>query len=204
MFKFQYFIALFFLVGCFQETAEQLDANAAPITALEIPSQTVEESALRYDNKNSIWTLNGSPFSGYAQSLFPDGSLQSQFGLLNGKQQQAAKEWFGDGRLKSVANYHQGKLHGEKKTWFANAQHVLSAELNFDNGKPHGVQKKWYATGEVFKILQFNKGREEGLQQAYRKNGALFANYEAKNGRNYGLKRASLCFEVKEKEIQYD
>ncbi len=173
------------------------------LTTIEIPSQIVEVSDLVYDNKISMWTLNGQCYSGYVVSYYPDGSLEQKFGLFEGKKQNQSLVWYPDGHLKFQSNYYLGKLHGEKNMWASSADHLLISQLNYFQGKAHGLQRKWYPTGELFKELQLNMGREEGQQRAYRKNGDLFANYEAKNGRIFGLKRASLCFGLDNEEVQY-
>ncbi|MEM6346888.1 MAG: membrane-binding protein [Bacteroidota bacterium] len=180
-----------------------MKAKPASSLTIEIPSQTVDVSDLLYDNKISMWTLDGQCYSGYAISRYPDGRLKQKFGLFEGKKHQISLVWYPDGHLKFQSHYHLGKLHGEKNMWASSADHLLISQLNYFQGKAHGLQRKWYPTGELFKELQLNMGREEGQQRAFRKNGDLFANYEAKNGRIFGLKRASLCFGLADEEVQY-
>lgn len=174
-----------------------------PITPLDIPPIEIEKSKLHYNPKNSLWTLDGKRFSGYAISTYPDRTLKQKIGMLDGRKQNQASDYYPDGQPRLLAHYHKGKLHGEKKAWLSDSAHTLISHLNYRLGKLHGEQKKWYDTGEIFKILHLNMGKEEGIQRAFRKNGALFANYEARDGRIFGLKRASLCYELDEEEIQY-
>lgn len=171
---------------------------------LKIPNTIVDNSALRYDTKMSLWTLNDQLYSGYAESYFQDDILKEKIGFLAGKKQNKAIQWYPDGHYKQVTNYHKGKIHGEKKLWSSEPRHVLIAHLNYKAGKAHGEQKKWYLTGELFKKLNLNMGREEGIQQAFRKNGVLFANYEAKEGRIFGLRKAALCFGLEDESIQFE
>ncbi|MFK7926344.1 MAG: toxin-antitoxin system YwqK family antitoxin [Bacteroidia bacterium] len=201
------FLILFSLGVFLSSCTEKRDAKPSPTPdltelLLEVPNTIVDKSALTYDNKRSIWTLNGQLYSGYAASYYQDGTLQRKMGILEGKKQNESIEWYADGHYKQVANYHLGKLHGEKKIWSSESPHILIAHFNFHAGKAHGEQKKWYPTGELFQKINLNMGREDGIQQAYRKNGALFANYEAKKGRIFGLKRAALCFSLEEEGIQ--
>lgn len=169
----------------------------------EVPETMVSKSAIKYNNKISLWTLNDLPYSGFAVSYYPDGSLKEKFGILNGKKQNEAIKWYADGHFKNVSNYHKGKLHGEKKIWSADSVHVLIAQFNYHTGKAHGEQKKWYSTGELYKKLNLNRGKEKGIQQAFRKNGALYANYEAREGRIFGLKKAALCYGLEDENIKY-
>ncbi len=173
-------------------------------TLLEIPEKTVSIADLHYDHKQSLWMLNELPYSGFAESYYPNHRLMEKFGILNGKKQGEYMQWYSDGHLKNVANYYNGKLNGQKKIWSKDSTHVLIAQFNYYRGKAHGEQKKWYTTGELFKQLHLNMGKEEGLQQAYRKNGALFANYEAREGRIFGLKKAALCFGLEDKNDQLE
>lgn len=200
------FIFLISLFGSCANEVKKETAIAPPaiatIPTLEVPAQTIEKSKLNYDNKVSLWTLEGKKFSGYAVSYFQDSTLLQKFGILNGKKQNESMDWYADGHLKNSANYHQGKLHGEKKFWTSDTTHTLVSHLNYHLGKLNGVQKKWYVTGEIFKILNLAMGKEEGMQQAFRKNGDLFANYEARKGRTFGLKKAALCFGLEDENIK--
>lgn len=191
-------------IGCDKPVKkEPIKSVNPPVQVLEVPANTIALSKLNYNRKNSLWTLDGQLFSGHAVIHFPDSTLKSKTGILNGKKQNEATDWYPDGQVKQIANYHQGKLHGEKKTWSADAPHFLISHLQYYLGKAHGQQKKWYPTGEIFKIIHLEMGKEEGIQQAFRKNGNLFANYEARNGRIFGLKRAALCYELEEETVVY-
>lgn len=192
------------IIGCSESIKKDVSKNKKIVlTSIEIPAISIDKSKLKYTAKNSLWTLDGKPFSGYAISHYPDGIIKQKFGIFNGKKQNQSEDWYTNGQLKQLTNYRQGKLHGEKKFWSAGPPPILIAHLNYHLGKAHGVQKKWYATGEVYKILNMNMGQEEGIQQAYRKNGNLYANYEAKAGRIFGLKKAALCYDLENEKIQY-
>ncbi|WP_299670903.1 hypothetical protein [uncultured Polaribacter sp.] len=190
-------------ISCNKQTEKLSHSNKIEKT-FEVPKVEILKSALKYNHKISLWTLNNEPFSGFALSYYKEDSLKEKFGILNGKKQNKAIQWFSDGHLKNVTNYHQGKLHGEKKIWSSDPSHNLIAQLNYREGKAHGEQKKWYATGEFYKKLNLSQGKEEGLQQAYRKNGALYANYEAKEGRIFGLKKTALCYGLEDENIKYE
>ncbi|WP_299246430.1 toxin-antitoxin system YwqK family antitoxin [uncultured Aquimarina sp.] len=190
------------LISCSEQKEKPL-INDTANPFLEIPETIVEKSALHYDRKTSVWTLNGQPYSGFAVSYYPDTNLKEKFGILHGKKQNKFMQWYPDGHLKNSTSYHKGKLQGEKKIWASDSAHILIAQFNYHKGKPHGEQKKWYPTGELFKKLNMNEGKEEGIQQAFRKNGALYANYEARNGRIFGLKKAALCYSLKDEKVRY-
>ena len=199
------FILSIFLTACAEKTRIPTKISHTPDqvdTLLEVPNNLVDKSALSYNNKTSLWTLNDQLYSGYAVSFYRDSVLKEKIGIINGRKQNQAIQWYPDGHYKQLANYHKGKLHGEKKSWSSDSSHVLITHLNYHLGKVHGVQKIWYPTGEIFKKLNLNMGREEGMQQAFRKNGDLFANYEAREGRIFGLKKTALCYGLEDEKVQ--
>ncbi len=192
----------FLFISCSEQKGKPSISDNTDLL-LEVPETIVAKSALHYDRKTSVWTLNDQLYSGFAVSYYPDSNLKEKFGILHGKKQNKFIQWYPDGHFKNVADYHKGKLHGQKKIWSSDSAHILIAHFNYDKGKPHGEQKKWYPSGELFKRMNMSKGKEEGIQQAYRKNGALYANYEAKNGRIFGLKKAALCYGLEDENVRY-
>lgn len=199
------FMFCILLTGC-SERASTTTISLVPNpfdTLLEIPNKIVDKSALYYNTKTSLWTLDDQLYSGYAVSFYRDSMLKEKIGILKGRKQNKAVKWYPDGHYKQLANYHKGKLHGEKKLWSSDSTHILIAQLNYHTGKAHGEQKKWYSTGEVYKKLNLNMGKEEGIQQAFRKNGDLYANYEARSGRIFGLKKSALCYDLDDENVQY-
>ena len=198
-------ILIFLIASCVnQEKKEIAIPLISKIHPLAVPTITIDKSKLDYDNRISMWQLEGKAFSGYAVSYFKDSTLMQKFGILDGKKQNESLDWYPDGHLKQSVNYHKGKIHGEKKVWASESDHILISHLNYHLGKAHGEQKKWYPTGELFKKLNFSMGKEEGIQQAFRKNGALFANYETRAGKIYGLKKSMLCFGLEDENVQHE
>ncbi len=189
------------IAGCSEQKEKNPESEIVELPP-ELPETIVAKSDLQYTHEKALWTLNNLPFSGFAVSYYPDGSLKEKFGILNGKKENVAIQWYPDGHFKNVSNYQNGKLHGEKKIWSVDSAHVLIAQFNYHTGRAHGEQMKWYSTGELFKKLTLNRGKEEGLQQAFRKNGALYANYEARDGRIFGLKKAALCYGLEDENIK--
>lgn len=108
---------------------------------LEIPTQIIDKSALYYNNKTSLWTLDEQLYSGYAVSFYEDSTMQEKFGILDGRKQNQAINWFPNGQYKQTANYQKGKLHGEKKSWLSDSTHTLISQLNYSSGKLNGEQK---------------------------------------------------------------
>jgi len=173
-------------------------------TAIQIPNIMINKDSVQFDNAVSRWMQDTSLYSGYIESYYINGTIKEREGVWNGVKHGPSQKWYVDGHLKRIMHYHMGKLNGEKKQWSADSNHTLVANFQFKDGKVHGKQTKWYNTGELYQILHLNNGKEEGLQQAYRKNGVLYANYEVKNGRIFGLKKSSLCYGLKDENINYE
>jgi len=193
------------LISCGEKRATTISPPPnATTTLLEIPDTSVDKSAVYYNNKTSLWTLNDKLYSGYVISYYKDGTLKEKIGILEGKKENQASKWYPDGHYKQTATYHKGKLSGVKRVWSSDTNHILLSKLNYKSGKPHGQQLKWYPSGELHKKLSLNMGQEQGIQQAFRKNGELYANYEAKDGRIFGLKKAALCYGLEDERVQYE
>lgn len=198
------FLVVISLFSCNHKNSKITTETILEDTFRKIPDTLVHKSALFYDTKTSLWSLNKKSFSGYAVSFYSDNSLKEKIGILNGKKHNLTIEWYADGHYKHLTNYQNGKAHGDKKTWSPDSLHILVAHFKYVFGKPHGEQKKWYATGELFKKMNLNMGKEEGIQQAYRPNGALYTNYEAKEGRIFGLKKTALCYSLEDENIKHE
>ena len=190
------------LSDCTNESkGKTLDESKVDINELKIPLDSVDIGQVYYNKNTSEWKFGEKAFSGFVTSRYPDESLKSVFGVLEGKKQNSAADYYPDGSLKFSTDYYNGRIHGEKKSWSNNTPRMLISSLNYFQGKPHGEQKQWYPTGEIFKIMNLDMGKESGMQQAFRKNGDLFANYEARNGRIFGLKKTALCFGLDDENI---
>ncbi len=192
--------------SCTKETST-INSTSIPKTFavdLDIPDNKVDKSALHFNKKNSLWTLDGQLYDGFAIVFYRDSIPAEKIAFLNGRKQNAAIQWYPNGHKKEIAHFHKGKLHGVKKRWTPAPDHILISELKYHLGKLNGEQNLWYDSGEPYKKLQMNMGKEEGLQQAYRKNGVLYANYEAREGRTFGLKKSALCFGLDDETIQYE
>ncbi|EPR68297.1 hypothetical protein [Cyclobacterium qasimii] len=94
------FILLILLIAsCGEESKTAIKTPVTEtISLLQVPANTIDKSRLNYDNKVSLWTLDGKKFSGYALSYFPDSTLKQKIGILNGKKQNETTDWYPDGR----------------------------------------------------------------------------------------------------------
>lgn len=162
---------------------------------------TIQEDLLFLDQHHGTFFYQGKPFTGVAESFYPNGVKAKETSFRAGKKQGISRKWFSDGQISFEAQYLRNRLHGMAKTWWKNGQ--LRSWAQFNKGILEGTVKEWYKSGAKFKEMHYVQGKEEGLQKAWRENSKIYNNYEAKNNRIFGLKRANLCYELKDENVQY-
>lgn len=186
-------ILIFLSISC-QSGSIQNDINT--------PCQNVLKKDLNIISSEGLAYYANIPFTGEAQNYYPDSTLAETISYLRGIRHGTHKKWFNNGVLSYEAQYQNGILEGKIKSWWPTGK--IRSESLFIKGVPNGTQKQWYRSGHIFKEINLVNGQEEGMQKAWRENGKLYSNYEAKNGRIFGLKRSTLCYELKDGEIQYN
>lgn len=193
--SFCYFLLFTLLfLGCRDQSAKTVGTQQEGlIEVLSDSLKLIPEKGLVY--------YQGQPFSGISIDYYNHGIRANQIEYLNGKKHGYYRKWFPSGVLSFESAYKNGKKHGQTRSWWKNKN--LRSESNFVDGIASGPQWQWYKSGAKFKRINLVNGKEEGIQQSWRENGKLYNNYEAKNGRIFGLKRSSLCFELKDENIQY-
>lgn len=164
-----------------------------------VPEVLVEANNVQLRPNEGLVYLGETPFSGYALTRYPTGSVAEKAGYLDGKRHGTLERWAADGSPMFRAEYCTGRRNGQITSWWPNGN--IRSFSNFQNDLLHGEVVQWYADGKIFKRLNYKQGKEDGLQKAWRKNGKLYANFEVRNGRTFGLKRANLCFELKDETI---
>ena len=118
--------------------------------ALSMFSQTrVNQDKL--EEKNGLQYYESNLFTGVSFRLFPDGDLEFESELKDGKPNGVIKKWYTNGRLKSEWYYEDGLSHGEHKCYFENGE--LKEKFNYKNGKQHGIQRLWQKNGSISKSL---------------------------------------------------
>lgn len=105
--------------------------HAAEVCDVAAPLPTVEISKLQ--EKESVWSLQGKPFTGAAIKRSDDGKV-----LL--------RRW----------EMKDGLLHGLVEEWWDNGKKMT--ETNFVNGKRHGENRYWYMSGDPQKLQVYENG----------------------------------------------
>ena len=168
------------------ETGPSLDASA-----ITIPATTISAFNPRLDRKQGLLLRDHTPYSGWTEERYENGTLKNRIPYWEGKKQGIAKEWHASGQLKSERPYHLGRKHGLHKGWYTNGlPHFV---YRFEEGKGEGNHLEWFEDGQVYRNFNYVQGLEVGPQKMYYADGRLRANYVALKGRKYGLTGTNNC-----------
>ena len=74
------------------------------ILKMEQSVETVNLNKLTCE-EGGAYLFGGSPFSGFAIEIFPDGSLQTQMSLMHGHQDGVTRRWHATGQLESEQGF---------------------------------------------------------------------------------------------------
>ena len=99
------------------------------------------------DNNNGLYYQRNhmKPFTGIAESRYPNGDLQGQ------------------------ARFKDGKLHGKSEEWSRTGRKV--AERHFKEGVQVKTEQQWYPSGKLKLVVNFEEGKPEGMITEYHENG---------------------------------
>jgi len=143
---------------------------------------------------------------GYKIFYFPDGKMQSEGTLRNGKPDGYWKTYYKNGKLKSEGNrkdyqldslwkfyneagmvtleinYRNDRKHGERRTYDNEKGRLEKREL-FENDTLNGTTELYYESGMLKKIIPYKKGKENGTGYEFAEDdGRIIAIVEYKNG----------------------
>ena len=101
--------------------------------------ETVNLNQLICDD-GGVYLFGGSPFSGFAVEIFPDGSLQTQMLLMHGHQDGVTRRWHATGQLESEQGFRQGTAHGTHREWRPDGVLAVQSKWNAATAS-RGVRK---------------------------------------------------------------
>ncbi|MFY0601862.1 MAG: toxin-antitoxin system YwqK family antitoxin [Cyclobacteriaceae bacterium] len=186
-------------LGC-----SQPDVLSEEEASIQIPDRFISSSDAGI-SKNASGDLffMDSLFSGYLQSYYTDGSLQSKSSFYMGKLEGDKIHFYPNGDTAQIRPYHDGKKHGKHLAWYKNRQ--LKFEYYFVEGLSEGNHWTWYENGNLNMDMNFKDGRELGSQKVYRMDGKLRTNYvRRENGRKYGLVGLKRCAKIDSESGNFD
>lgn len=103
----------------------------------------------------------------------PEGVLQSQEFLRNGKLEGERKAWYSDGQLLEHEFFRDGKCEGARRIWHRNGQLSIS-EIYLD-GKREGKTEYWDDQGRIETRGFCRNGYREGCHKFWCSDGSIYA-----------------------------
>ena len=192
-----YCIILIGLLACNQPKQPYITIVSKPIT---IPTTTLLATDSFLQFINGYYNYKRQLFSGYIQTNFSSGNMQSLQSIYNGKSEGCTKEFFESGHKLSTRYYTAGEKDSVHTGWWDNGN--IRFVYHFKNGNYHGSFEEFYYSGNPLKKIVYNNGNDNcGL--GWRENGKLFMNYIMKDGRRFGLMNAQLCYSLKSENGMY-
>lgn len=192
------------LIGCADSNVEHKKKELAPssffVDTSLIKNNTVISPSTKLVLNNGIFYFNNLLFSGYIKKLYPDSSVESIEGILNGMMQGRSVSYFEDGQLKDVRMYKENKSFGKSYGFWEDGK--MKFEYYYLDDKRHGSNKQWYKSGLPYAFMNFKDDKEDGMQQAWRENGKPYINYEVKDGIRYGLQKSNLCYTLVDEKFK--
>ena len=131
--------------------------------------ERVNEEDLDWDD--DVRVLGGTPYSGIAFLLYPDGSRKREVTYQNGFAEGNCREWHLNGNLKREWFAERGRATGKIKEWHADGtvksigEYEFGAELQYDEWDESGdlsIHRQIDENSELFKYVQRMRGLRSG------------------------------------------
>lgn len=111
-------------------------------------------SEVTYGEDDGRYYCDGSPFTGVAYSLAPDGKLDSESEYRYGLAWGQARSWHRNGTLAYEAQFYRDVIHGTKREWHENGQ--MQTEVRCEYGITLS-EKVWDDQGRLLKDYQLKE-----------------------------------------------
>jgi antitoxin component YwqK of YwqJK toxin-antitoxin module len=160
---------------------------------LEISTEKREKSDNSWENQ-SITAYNITlikktgiydPENGKKTDSYYDGTIKSEYSLVNGKLNGFFKDYFENGNLKKSGNFVDGIENGLFKEYGEHG--ILEAEYGMSKGELNGSLKTYYSDGKLKKSGSYLNGKEHGNFVEYDEYGNKDAEYVMSNDLNNGI-----------------
>ncbi len=123
---------------------------------------------------------DGTIFSGYLVSHYPDGTLRSRSRVVDGKLHGLSEGWYADGTPEIREAFHEGVSHGVRYRWHPNGE--MASRTEIEDGRLHGEYRFWREDGTLFQLMSMRDDRVHGVSKAYFPSGYLQARAEVDRG----------------------
>ncbi len=123
---------------------------------------------------------DGTIFSGYLVSHYPDGTLRSRSRVVDGRLHGLSEGWYADGTPEISEQFREGVSHGVRLRWHPNGEMASRAEIA--DGQLHGDFRRWRADGTLWQVIRMRENQPHGLSKAYFPSGYLETRTEMERG----------------------
>lgn len=101
---------------------------------------------------------------GVVLSKYPDGTIQTEIPMKNGKKNGRAKTYYSNGKINMEIDYVDGVRHGELRQYYETG--ILHKITPFVNDKKQGLEKKYHSNGKLSAEVPYHDGNPcEGLKE---------------------------------------
>ena len=154
---------------------ELLRPDSATATIAELTREALERDGevLRIRDDGTI-------FSGYLVSHYPDGTLRSRSRVVDGRLHGLSEGWYADGTPEIREEFRAGLSHGVRLRWHPNGEMASRAEI--EDGQLHGVFRRWREDGTLWQVIHMRHSQPHGISKAYFPSGYLEARTEIERG----------------------
>src|SRR5664279_4858152 len=125
-----------------------------------IPDKTINKTDAALHFNNSVYYYNNEPYSGFIAEYYPDGSLASKSGYINGKLDGISETWFTNGQPESKRFYKNGNKAGKSYSWYEDGTKRYEYNFNPATGLTEGKCTDWYPGGKIWQEIEYHNGKE--------------------------------------------
>ncbi len=112
--------------------------------------------------KKKVVALTGSDrLNGHFQMFYEEGTMRSEYHMLDGRIHEEARTWHKNGKPKSQVSYAHGKPDGLILEWYEDGNLAFLTEMK--DGEKHGSCVKHHPNGSLAIVGKFSKGKQHGV-----------------------------------------
>jgi len=129
------------------------------------PSNRVNTNQMK--DIKGITHYMGLPFTGFGYSLYPNGKIEWEFIMKNGKKNGYSIWSYSNGLIKMEVCYVDDKKEGVLLQYFENGYLNLNIEVNYKDDKRDGVYRKYLESGTIQTEGSYRNDKKDGLWKEY-------------------------------------
>lgn len=159
-------VTRYFKVSNFHKFISVIIAIVAYLIIARNPNPNTEIVNFYYiDIIEEKHVLNGEIYTGKIFSNHPNGTIEFEGQIKNGKEEGNWKFYHDNGAIKNTVEYISGLPNGKDLTYFSNG--TLREEKYYLNGKLEGEYKLWYDKDKLDVTGSFKSGKKHGEWRKY-------------------------------------